>query len=104
MTFAKGQRFVFGPSQPAANPPMPPLMQQAKNFTRAVVRNVSRMARGNAASVSPEVAAERIAICQKCELFNAKSERCSHPKCACFLRLKTWLKAESCPAGKWGLS
>jgi hypothetical protein len=31
--------------------------------------------------------------------FDSLSERCS--RCGCFLSVKTYLKAEKCPVGKW---
>lgn len=47
----------------------------------------------------------RLAVCQKCELFNGKI--CTHSKCGCPVnRLRTFrnklaLSTEECPIGKW---
>lgn len=41
----------------------------------------------------------RMAICQTCEFFRAKTQQCR--KCGCFMTLKTTLHRASCPVGKW---
>ncbi|OMI16719.1 DUF6171 family protein [Leptospira weilii] len=45
---------------------------------------------------------KRLSLCLSCPLLlkTFLSERCS--SCGCFVRLKTKLKSESCPIGKWG--
>lgn len=41
----------------------------------------------------------RLAICQTCEFFIQKTERCR--KCGCFMKLKTKLEKANCPINKW---
>ena len=41
----------------------------------------------------------RWAECQTCEYFFKPTGTCK--KCGCFLKLKTKIKAASCPIGKW---
>ena len=48
-------------------------------------------------AVSPEIAKERLSICQKCVMFNGK--RCS--LCGCFMRKKVGLPSADCPMHKW---
>ncbi len=80
---------------------LPSVKALAVNAARSMVRNVAAMASGNRLNALSEVAKERLNICAGCEFFRASDERCSHPKCGCFLKLKTWLRAEKCPEGKW---
>lgn len=42
---------------------------------------------------------KRLTICNDCEWFNARLVKCK--KCGCFMKLKSTLKAASCPIGKW---
>lgn len=41
----------------------------------------------------------RWAACQACEYFFKPTGTCK--KCGCFMKLKTKIKAASCPIGKW---
>jgi hypothetical protein len=80
----------------------PSLPGMATNAFRAVVRNAKSVARGNPVKVSPEVEAMRRVICIGCtEFHEPEKDRCLHPKCGCYLRVKRWAFAEPCPAGKW---
>jgi hypothetical protein len=78
---------------------MPSASQMAKNFGRSVVNNAVSVAQGNDLRLTPEEANRRLSICRGCEFFEALSQRCS--RCGCFLAVKTYLKAEKCPVGKW---
>lgn len=50
-------------------------------------------------NVDIETKKHRNSICNSCELWNSKSNRCNH--CGCFLDIKTSWATESCPLGKW---
>lgn len=78
---------------------MPSTGQMARNLGQSVVRNAVSLAQGNDLRLDPNEANKRLSICKKCEFFNNLSQRCS--KCGCFLAVKTYLKAERCPVGKW---
>ena len=78
---------------------MPGPVTLAKNATKAVVRSVVAVAEGDQLKADDAEIERRKAICEGCELF--AGGRCSHKACGCFLRAKTWLRAERCPAGKW---
>ena len=40
---------------------------------------------------------QRMSICENCEYY--KFKKCSN--CGCVMFLKTWLRNEKCPIGKW---
>lgn len=71
----------------------------AKNLGSSVVRNVRSVAAGNSLRLSEDDANRRLMICQQCEFFKEDQKRCN--KCGCFMAVKTYLKAERCPIGKW---
>lgn len=73
--------------------------QMAKNLGNSIIRNVQSVASGNSFKVTEGEANARLEICKTCEFFNATQQRCS--KCGCYMAVKTYLKAESCPVGKW---
>lgn len=104
MTFAKGIKFFPPPRELAIarEPELPPFRRQFVNAVHAVGRNTKQALLGRAVLVEKETAAARLAICKTCDQFKPSSERCAHPNCACFLRVKTYLKAEKCPERKWG--
>ena len=80
-------------------PQMPSLGSMASNLAQSVVRNVQSVAAGNALRLNENEANQRLNICRGCEFFNHAQERCG--KCGCFMAVKTYLKAEKCPVGKW---
>ena len=47
---------------------------------------------------SGDLAAKRMAICQKCDYYG-KYSRCM--KCGCILPVKTRIPGMKCPIGKW---
>ena len=85
--------------QSSNKPNMPSLPQMASNAAQAVVRNIQSVAAGNDLRLSSDEANSRLSICKGCEFFDKNQERCG--KCGCFMALKTYLKAERCPVGKW---
>lgn len=85
--------------QRSNKPQMPSLPTVVKNFGGSVVRNVQSVAAGNTLKVSTEEANSRLSICNGCEFYNKQSERCG--KCGCYMAIKTYLRAERCPVGKW---
>lgn len=74
---------------------LPPLHQQAASFAKAVVEHVA----SGLATVSPEEASRRLAICGGCEHHMAESNRCR--LCGCGLSLKATWATQSCPDGRW---
>lgn len=85
--------------QSSNKPTMPSLPKMAANAAQAVVRNVQSVAAGNDLRLSSDEANARLTVCRGCEFFDKNQERCG--KCGCFMALKTYLKAERCPVGKW---
>jgi hypothetical protein len=80
-------------------PNLPNSVQLTKNFGKSVIRNIQSVMQGNNLNVSEEEKQKRLNICNSCEFFIKESQRCS--KCGCYMAVKTYLKAEKCPVGKW---
>lgn len=78
---------------------MPSVGSMAKNVVQSVVQNVQSVAAGNTLRITDQEANDRLNICKTCDFFNANQTRCN--KCGCFMAIKTYLKAEKCPLGKW---
>lgn len=78
---------------------MPSKGQMAKNIGKSIINNAVSVAQGNDLRLEQNEANKRLSICKQCQFFNSLSQRCS--KCGCFLSVKTYLKAEKCPIGKW---
>jgi hypothetical protein len=86
-------------NQKPNSPSFPNSVQMAKNFGTSVVRNIQSVMSGNQMNVSEPEKQKRLDICNACEFFIKESQRCS--KCGCYMAVKTYLKAEKCPVGKW---
>jgi hypothetical protein len=86
---------VVEPSRERVAKPYPPLLVQAQNAIGAAVTFV---ACGCKIATDAE-REQRLEICRVCEHFDAGPQRCR--KCACFMAVKTYSKAEKCPIGKW---
>ena len=85
--------------QSSNKPPTPSMGAMTRNFAQSVVRNVQSVAAGNPLRLTEQEANIRLEICKGCEFFNSAQQRCN--KCGCFMAIKTYLKAEKCPIGKW---
>lgn len=71
----------------------------AKNLGQDVVRNVKSVVSGNPLASDQQEAERRKAICNSCQFFNSTQDRCT--KCGCYMAVKVYLKASSCPMNKW---
>lgn len=78
---------------------MPSYAQMAKNVGSSLIKNTISVVQGNDLRLSKEEAERRQNICNSCPFFENSSSRCT--KCGCYLAVKTYLKAEHCPIGKW---
>lgn len=76
----------------------PPPETLASNFLSAVGSEIKARINGTA-SLEKEEVARRLAICEGCEYFHAKSKRCT--QCGCFLKWKTAMRSQHCPIDKW---
>ena len=72
-------------------PALPPTIQMAKNFVKAMAKHVA----DGFKKVTFEQYKARLATCNKCEL--RLKNRCTHPKCGCFVDVKAWWASEDCP-------
>jgi hypothetical protein len=95
----KMQEQKLNEQTPSNNVSMPSWGQMAKNLGQSIIKNAQSVASGNALKISSEEAESRLTVCRGCEFFNKEQERCG--KCGCKMAVKTYLKAEKCPVGKW---
>lgn len=86
-------------SAPKPSPAMPSITQMAKNITKSLALNAKSFISGYGLTLPTEEANRRLEICKGCEFFDSVKTRCS--KCGCQMAVKTYLKAEKCPVGKW---
>lgn len=77
----------------------PSTSQMVKNVAQSIVTNVKSVLNGNDLKLADNEAVSRLNICKSCSFFDLSQERCK--KCGCKLAVKTYLKAEKCPIGKW---
>lgn len=77
----------------------PSTLDMAKNLVSSISQNVKSVVSGNDLKLSEAEANARLRICKGCEFFDQSYSRCK--KCGCLMAIKTYLKAEKCPIGKW---
>lgn len=77
----------------------PSAFKMAQNITRTAIDSIKTVAAGNSINVTSQEADKRKAICDKCDAYNKAQQRCT--KCGCFIAVKAFLRAASCPLGKW---
>jgi hypothetical protein len=77
----------------------PTLIEKAGSAIVAAGTAIKQAIAGDSPFVSQPEQTRRIAICGGCSKYDQKWERCT--ACSCFVNLKTILKSQSCPVGKW---
>jgi hypothetical protein len=77
----------------------PSILKMAQNVTRTAIDSFKTVAEGNSLNVSNDIASSRKAICEGCDAYNKAQQRCT--KCGCFVAVKAYLRAATCPLGKW---
>jgi hypothetical protein len=77
----------------------PSMPQMAKNLGTDIIKNVKSAVTGNGLNAGDTEANRRKSICDSCEFFSKGQQRCT--KCGCYMAVKVYLKASSCPVGKW---
>jgi hypothetical protein len=97
MTFHIGRQIISKPGEPA----LPPVRTIAANALKAAGRVIAAKVQGRAVWLTPAQSEAHKAICEsnQCGFYRARDQRCAHPKCGCFTRLKTRMATEDCPAG-----
>lgn len=73
----------------------PSLATKAVGFVKATVRHVA----AGMPTVTDEEKARRLSICVVCPAFNAANATCG--KCGCYVTVKSAMRLERCPIGKW---
>ena len=76
----------------------PPVPEMAANLARAAADEVKAIFSGATAVPNDSIAA-RMETCRACEHFIHDQSRCS--LCGCFAALKTRMRSQHCPVGKW---
>ena len=76
---------------PATQPELPPKIIMARNLVKAMAKHIS----DGLKKVTIAQFKERLAVCNTCPL--RVKNRCTHPKCGCFLEIKAWWSSENCP-------
>jgi hypothetical protein len=77
----------------------PSTTEMIKNVAQSIVKNTESVLGGNSLTITEREAQSRLNICKTCSFFDSVQERCT--KCGCKMAVKTYLKAEKCPVGKW---
>lgn len=76
---------------------MPSVLDMGKNLVETAVNTVKSAVNGEGIGLTEEEANRRLSICEQCEHYTGS--RCS--QCGCYMATKTYLKAATCPVGKW---
>ena len=76
----------------------PPVSVMAANLARAAAAEVKARIAGTP-PLDPEEIERRMATCRECENFIHGQNRCA--LCGCFAALKSRLRSQHCPVGKW---
>lgn len=87
-------------NQTKTQPQMPSILDMSKNLVKTaadVAKSV--VISGEPLKLSDEEKNKRLSICESCEFYNKEQSRCT--KCGCYMAVKTYLKAATCPVGKW---
>ena len=77
----------------------PTINQMAQNVVKTAVDTVKTVAAGNSFNATQDIINKRKQICNSCDYYNKAQDRCT--KCGCFMAVKTYLRASSCPLKKW---
>lgn len=80
-------------------PELPSFKEMAKGFVGTAKDILTGAFQGEDVLVSEEVYNTRIDICNNCEFFRKRDQRCS--QCGCFMEAKTRFKKSRCPIHKW---
>jgi hypothetical protein len=88
-----GYRALF--SAAVAKAEAPSWAKQAVSFGQAVVTHVS----AGLPVASPELAADRLAICRACPQFEAGNSSCR--VCGCAMEVKVTWADQTCPENRW---
>ena len=83
---------------------MPSMATRAGNLGKALVRSAVNVVKLKQPLLeASDEAARRLAICKACPMLDANRMICKHANCGCYLKAKTYLRAEHCPLDnpKW---
>ena len=76
------------------------IIDKAGNFISASGKIVQAFSQGKEVITNDEVTEYRLKKCASCEFASKNYTWCG--LCGCYIKAKTRVTTESCPAGKWG--
>ena len=82
------------------NYPLPRLSRVIANASKAVTDTAKTAIAERRIIVDDAIQKSRLSFCQTCEYYRDDG-RCAHAGCGCFVKFKTYLYSQRCPAGKW---
>ena len=80
--------------------PLPRISRIIANASKAVKDTAKTAITERRVIVDEQTQKSRLSFCQACEYYRDDG-RCAHTGCGCFVKFKTYLYAQRCPAGKW---
>lgn len=82
---------------------MPSAGRMALNAARAAYDVAKGAANGRGLRATDAEVERRAAVCalNACGKHVAGTDRCAHPGCGCWLKVKRWFAAQRCPDGRW---
>lgn len=99
---------ILGEDNKECIEPQPPdIFERAANAAKAAGRVAAAAVSGKPITVSDEVYAERLSICEACEFLRKSDKVCTAAGCGCYVvgtaitPGKARLATENCPKGKW---
>jgi hypothetical protein len=100
MTFNIGRSVLSKPVK-QTEPALPSVPRMAQNAAKAAGRVIKAAATGKQLWMTPAQREENQAICRsnQCGFFRPSDQRCAHPNCGCFTKIKTRMATEDCPQG-----
>jgi len=76
---------------------MPSLLKRAGNAGKALIRSINVVRAKQPLLATSDEAVRRLAICKACPMLDPTKVICTHANCGCYLKVKTYLRAEHCP-------
>lgn len=76
----------------------PDSLSDALSFAKAVAQEAVAIAKRKPPTLA-EIRASRLASCMDCPLVSADRMKCTH--CRCWLSIKTQMRSQACPVGRW---
>ena len=80
----------------------PNILQKGINFSKSMAKVAKHAILEGEIQVEEEEFNDRMSICRGCTAyFDKEKETCEHPECGCYMPVKAYLAAMSCPLLMW---